>query len=214
MGCLANSNEKKEERKNEPVNDKSRVSENDMIQLNLKKQIRNIKEQRVNVETRAQQLKKDAIKYKSEKNNSKAIYALKLKKLVEARLEKFDGAELMLEQTLQQLQEATMNADLKKVMEQGNTAIKELQAAATLEDFQNIYDNIQEQQHVNDELAAALGVNSIDDAMFEDELNDLEKKEAEIVNSKLKDAPKNPMPSAKKGEAQKSIEEEREAVPA
>eukprot|EP00826_Nyctotherus_ovalis_P042844 TRINITY_DN4472_c0_g1_i1.p1 TRINITY_DN4472_c0_g1~~TRINITY_DN4472_c0_g1_i1.p1 ORF type:complete len:216 (-),score=106.38 TRINITY_DN4472_c0_g1_i1:112-759(-) len=210
MGCECgtSSTKQKETKKEEP----SRINEYDKAQLDIKSQITKIKDQRLFVETRSKQLKEEALEQKAKGNKTKAICALKMKKLIESRNEKLDGMLLTLEQTLNNLQEAVMNKQVHDVLKQGNEAIKELQKGVTAEDFQKIADDLQDQQEINDELARALGVEAVDEGEFEEELKKLE---AEDVKKQLKNAPQDQLPKVTpKKPARAKKEEEKQAVSA
>lgn len=216
MGCFG-STDAKSEKSSKPKEEKSRIVNEDRVQLDLKKQIRTIKDQKLNVETRVKALKEEALEQKAKGNKQKAVFALKMKKLIEGKNDKLDGVLITLEQTLQNLQEAIMNKQVHDVLKQGNAAIKELQQTVTIEDFQKIADDLNEQQQINDELAQLLGVDVINEEMFEDELNELEaeadKKEANKVAKGLADAPTDPLPKVKNKQPQKQQEpEKRQAV--
>eukprot|EP00826_Nyctotherus_ovalis_P050453 TRINITY_DN6181_c0_g1_i1.p2 TRINITY_DN6181_c0_g1~~TRINITY_DN6181_c0_g1_i1.p2 ORF type:complete len:103 (-),score=30.44 TRINITY_DN6181_c0_g1_i1:148-456(-) len=98
------------------------------------------------------------------------------------------------------------------IRDRGNAAIKELQQSATIEDFQKIADDLSEQQQINDELAQIMGVDTVDDHMFEDELDQLERKEADAVACKLKPVPTDSLPEVKNKQAEKKQTEKRQAV--
>eukprot|EP00826_Nyctotherus_ovalis_P050456 TRINITY_DN6181_c0_g1_i5.p1 TRINITY_DN6181_c0_g1~~TRINITY_DN6181_c0_g1_i5.p1 ORF type:complete len:247 (-),score=93.73 TRINITY_DN6181_c0_g1_i5:148-789(-) len=211
MGCFPSKDEPIEKaKKSEPP--KSRIENVDKVQLDIKKQIRTIKDQKLQVETRTKELTAEALKQKASGNKSKAVFALKMKKLIEGRNDKLDGVLLTLEQTLQNLQEAIINKQVHDVLKQGNAAIKELQQSATIEDFQKIADDLSEQQQINDELAQIMGVDTVDDHMFEDELDQLERKEADAVACKLKPVPTDSLPEVKNKQAEKKQTEKRQAV--
>ena len=211
MGC-SGSTYAANEKVSEPEG-KSRIEIVDKTQIDLKKQIRIIKDQKIKAETRANSLKEEALKQKKEGNKNKAILALKMMKLVESNNDKMDGMLLTLEQTLKSLEKSIMSKQVHDVLKSGNEVIKELQEAATLEDFQKIADDLNEQQQINDELARVLGVESINEEMFEDELNELmekaDKDEAEKVRNNLADVPTDSLPEVKNKERKKVEEPEK-----
>ena len=217
MGFLFSWIRKPEEEKQE----KSRILNVDMIQLDIKKQMRTINEQRVNTETRAKALEEEAIEQRDKGNKSRAILALKMKKLMMSKSEKLNGVLIKLEETLQDLQEAIINKEVQDILNKGNAAIKDLQKSVSIEDFQKIADDLNEQQQVNDELAKMLGVNTVDEKIFEDELNELaekeDKKKAEEIAAQLSNVPTESLPVAIKSktfkkEPEQKVPEQKEAV--
>lgn len=216
MGFLFSSSKKSEE--SEP-REKSRIVNVDMVQLDIKKQIRTIKEQKLNAENRANNLKEEAIQQRDKGNKSKAIFALKLKKLEESKTKKLDGMLITLEQTLQNLQEAVINKEVSDILKQGSLVIKELQKNVSAEDFQKIADDLNEQQQVNNELAELLGVDIVNEEMFINELNELEeeedKKKAKEIGEQLTDAPTDSLPTviAKETTTEEKVKlEEKQAI--
>lgn len=212
MGCGVSGAKEEKAKKEEP---KSRISEADKAQLDIKAQMTRIKDQKKYVATRTQELKKEALEQNAKGNKTKAICALKMKKLIESRSDKLDGMELTLQQTLQNLQEAVMNKQVHDVLKKGNETIQELQKGVTAEDFQKIADDLQDQQEINDELARVLGVDNVDEGMFEDELNKLQEKydieEAEDIKAGLGSVPNDPLSTGPQKPPQKKKAEAKEA---
>ena len=217
MGCYSSSDkpEKHAGIKEEKTKEASRVDQTDQAQLDLQVQARRAKDHRLQLEKRIVSFKSEALKFKSQGNKSKAVFALKMKKLTEAGIDKVDGVIILLEQTLQQLKEAKMTSDVYSVLKKGNEAIKELQKSASLENFEEIYDDMQERQKVNAEIAEMMGGNDVEDAAYEDELDNLEKKEAESLVAKLPTAPQVKIGKGnieKTEKVEKAEEKKREAV--
>ena len=80
MGCSVGEPKKKKEEKKE---EKSRVMQHDKAELELQVQIRRAGDQKKLLEQRVNNFKEEAIKWKKSGNKSKALFALKMKKLAE-----------------------------------------------------------------------------------------------------------------------------------
>ena len=74
------------------------------------------------------------------------MLALRIKKLKLKELEKADGAMFMLQETISNIESAQMDVNVMQAMKQGEKVLSDLQKSAKLEDFENIYDNIQERE--------------------------------------------------------------------
>ena len=76
----------------------------------------------------------------SKKQKERALIQLKHKKFLEKELEKAEGAQQMLQQTLQNIESAEMDIQVKEALEEGTKVIDELQKKAKLEDFEALYE--------------------------------------------------------------------------
>ena len=166
----------------------TRITNNDMIILSLKCRKRDCEEYMKKMEGKILETKNEAIKASKKKDKSKARFALKLIKMFEKSKEKIPGMIQMIESTISNLEEASMNADILKVLNEGNKAINELKAQVDLKDFQEIYENMNE----NDEIREFIEKEVVNEEEYLEELE------------KLEDEPKKQSkPSAKKNSSKK-----------
>ena len=95
---------------------------------------------------------------------------LKHKKLIQQQLEKVDNAEMMLNDTVVKIESAAADVQIMEAMTLGNNTLKELQKQVSVEEFEEIYDNLQEAQAIQDREIELFGAAFNTDEL-EDELN-------------------------------------------
>ena len=150
----------------------TRITNNDMIILSLKRRKRDCEEYMKKMKSKILDTKNEAIKASKKKDKPKAIFALKLIKMFEKSKGKIPGMIQMIESTISNLEEASMNADILKVLNEGNKAINELKAQVDLKDFQEIYENMNE----NDEIRKFIENDVVNEEEYLEELEKLEDK--------------------------------------
>lgn len=220
MGCggSTKADEPKKQKKSEPKEEKtqvSRVNKNDVAELDLIGQINKVKNYRKRYEVTTEKFRKEAINFKNSKKKDQAVLSLKLMKLAKQQTEKADGMRIMLEESLRQLHENILMKDVKDVLEQGNAAIKQLQLTVNIESFEQIRDDIKEQQEQYNQIAELAGeVAHQDEEQFLEELENLkppdEEKAPEIIT--IPSPPKVPLGVKNPGKP-KQVEQKKEIEP-
>jgi hypothetical protein len=66
---------------------------------------------------------------------------LKKKKLCVKEIEKATNANMVLQETLMNVESAKQDVDVMKAMTTGNTVLKELQKVVSMEDWEEMYEN-------------------------------------------------------------------------
>ena len=69
---------------------------------------------------------------------------MKHKKFIEKELDKAFAAQHLLEQSIRNIESAAMDVQVYEAMKKGDQVLADLQKQATMEDFEAIYDRIQE----------------------------------------------------------------------
>ena len=165
----------------------SRVTAQDMALCDLKKRKRECDEYITSMEVKIKESKATALKYSKAKEKSKAIFAMKLKKMYEKTKEKVEGARHLLETSIISVEQARLDAAVYAALKNGEEVLTELQKKVSVDDFQTIYDNMQERQQLNE----YLGTIGDDDGQFADELDHLEEQLAKVgepsVESKVEE---------------------------
>ena len=72
------------------------------------------------------------------------MIALKHKKFLEKELDKANGAESMLQQTIQNIESAQIDVVVFEALKKGDQVLSELQEKASLENFEELYEKHQE----------------------------------------------------------------------
>ena len=162
----------------------SRVNENDQAILKIKANIKKLKvySDKLHIDAKTQDAKiKELIK---DKQKERAVLALRIKKLKLKELEKADGAMFMLQETISNIESAQMDVNVMQAMKDGEKVLSELQKAAKLEDFEKIYDNIQERDALKQQEIEFYGQIINEDELLED----LNKLEADMYAMQVPDA--------------------------
>ena len=162
----------------------SRVNENDQAILKIKANIKKLKvySDKLQIDAKTQDAKiKELIK---DKQKERAVLALRIKKLKLKELEKADGAMFMLQETISNIESAQMDVNVMQAMKDGEKVLSELQKAAKLEDFEKIYDNIQERDALKQQEIEFYGQIINEDELLED----LNKLEADMYAMQVPDA--------------------------
>ena len=103
---------------------------------------------------------------------------------MEKELDKAYGAQSLLQQTISNIESAQMDVNVYEAMKKGDQVLSELQKQASLEDFEEMYDRIQEQEAIKDRERELFG-----QVLNEDELQDeLDKLDAIIAEEAIPDA--------------------------
>jgi charged multivesicular body protein 4 len=123
-----------------------------------------------------------------EKNRQKdrrgALYSLKKKKMYEAEVAKLDAAKMNLDQQIFMIEGAWSNVSIFKAMQEAQTTLTNQHRNITVEQVDQLRDQIEEHQQLQDEISDALtqpigNLANMDDDELLDELNQLEATEME-----------------------------------
>uniref|UniRef100_A0AAV1TM97 Uncharacterized protein n=1 Tax=Peronospora matthiolae TaxID=2874970 RepID=A0AAV1TM97_9STRA len=117
------------------------------------------------------------------KDKRGAIFALKRKKMLEAEVEKLQGARMTLETQVMTLESAHVNMETFTALRSGAEQMKAIHGQMNVDKVDNIMDDIQEEMATADEIGRAisqpLGSQLYDDDELEDELRQMEELELE-----------------------------------
>lgn len=171
-------------------------------QVNPQEAIKNISEQIDSIDAREKLLEKkmgnltqEALQLNKAKNKRGAILALKKKKMLEGEFNKISGMKLMLEQQRVQIEATINDADIFTALKKGNEAITAVGKEINIENFEDLREDLQEQQQNAEEIGNFFGDIAKDG---EDELlEELEQLESENVDDQLAgaDVPLDPIGS-------------------
>ena len=159
----------------------SRVNDQDRAILDVKTRLKKLKVyvDKLNLDVGKQQQK--ISEYLKEKNKQRALIALKHKKFIEKELDKAMGAQVLLEETIKNIESAQMDVNIYEAMKQGDQVLSELQKQATKENFEELVDRLQDAQAQKDAEAEFFGA-----LLNEDELQDeLDKLDALIAEEAI-----------------------------
>lgn len=162
-------------------------------QANPQDAIKNINEQIESIDAREKLLEKkmsnltqEALQLNKAKNKRGAILALKKKKMFEGEFNKISGMKLMLEQQKVQIEATINDADIFTALKKGNDAINAVGKQVNIDSFQDLKEDLEEQQANADEIGNFFGDMAKEG---EDELlEELEQLESENVDEQLQGA--------------------------
>ena len=164
----------------------SRVNDQDRAILDVKTRLKKLKVyvDKLNLDVIKQQEK--ISQYLKEKNKQRALIALKHKKFIEKELDKAMGAQVLLEETIKNIESAQMDVNIYEAMKKGDQVLSELQKQATKENFEELVDRLQDAQAQKDAEAEFFGA-----LLNEDDLQDeLDKLDALIAEDAIPEAGK------------------------
>ncbi|VDK36768.1 unnamed protein product [Taenia asiatica] len=122
------------------------------------------------------------------KNKRAALECLRKKALYEKQLELNDGALMKLQAQRNALDSALMNKNILDTMKTVNSAMKNIHKDMDVDKVHDLMDNVNEQQEIANEIAAAISMPTGTDLVDEDELlRELEELTEEDVAKKLLD---------------------------
>ena len=157
-----------------PKPERHKITESDKAKLDLKKRIREIKTRIKKLEERSADNRKTAILEAKAGNKRKGVMALKMKKMHDVEIEKAMNIQFTLESTIQKIEESEVNVNVYEVLKEGDRVLKDLDSKVSLPDLEDIYENQQERNEVQQEIADFMTSNVLNEGDFEDELNNLE----------------------------------------
>ncbi len=119
-----------------------------------------------------------------QKDRRGALYSLKKKKMFEAEVAKLDAAKMNLDQQIFMIEGAWSSVSIFKAMQEAQTTLTNQHRHITVEQVDQLRDQIEEHQQLQDEISDALtqpmgSLANMDDDELLDELNQLEATEME-----------------------------------
>jgi len=112
-------------------------------------------------------------------NKSAATAALRRKKAMETELDRIGGTRLQLENQINVLESANINAETMAAMKRGSEALKAIHGKMRVQDVETQMDSIRDQADVANEISQAIAgdVNIMEDEELKAELAELEQEE-------------------------------------
>eukprot|EP00743_Colponemidia_sp_Colp-15_P007069 GILK01007628.1.p1 GENE.GILK01007628.1~~GILK01007628.1.p1 ORF type:complete len:213 (+),score=59.90 GILK01007628.1:246-884(+) len=144
-----------------------------------------------------------------------ALFALKRKKLYESEVNKLDGARMTIETQILALENAHTSVMALNAMKMGTAAMRQAHTQWSIEEVDNIVEELQEGQQLQEEITQALsqptGVVMDDDELLE-ELNQLEALDIKDVEEKLPSVPVAPkkVPASYQAEEDEEVKQLRQ----
>ena len=176
MGCeSANEKRHQQQVKNQRKNVTLSETENAIIQCKtcrdkIKKYIRNLEQKEIKAKEKAKEL------LRNKKRDSAKLY-LKQCKLFREQSKTAEGQLQMIEEQIVNIESASNMNECMKVLQKGNTVLKNLQKEVNIEHWENIRDDMEELRERDREINDFFRERGIDeeecDAECEDELNKL-----------------------------------------
>ena len=109
----------------------------DKLELRIKK-----------LEVDAAEKKREAVERKKRGDTRGAVTALKTSKMKDAEMVKLEGMKLMIEQNKMQIESAAMDSEVFSALKTSNDVIKQQNAAASIEAFDDLKADMEEQQEL------------------------------------------------------------------
>ncbi len=153
---------------------KSRIDSKDKAILDLKRRKRDCEAYIRKMELKIAESLAVAKKASKSKDMTRALFAVKLKKMYEKTKEKMQGAAVTLDKSISGIEQARMDVDVYQALKEGDAVLKEVRSKVTLQDFEEVYDNQQERNQVTEYLANSLGAE--DEHEYAEDLQKLEDK--------------------------------------
>lgn len=168
------------------------LTDEDASIAQLKELLASLTHQTLLLSKRVEELGAQAKEAVTKQNRVAALAALKSKKLAEQTLEKRYATVNQLEQVQTQLEQASDNVQIVKVMESSSDALKSLTAkVGGVEGVEEVVDRLREQMADADEvgkiLAEASGTTVLDEGEIDDELAEMERQEKKKERKKVEE---------------------------
>ena len=200
MGCFIG----KDSNQNEDINiveeksSKSRVTNIDEQIMSLSTQIRKVKEYKTKMENLSNQMTEKAKEHLKKKEQQKALFSLKMKKLYKSNEDKCYSVITTLEQAKSNIESAVMDNSVITVMKESNDLLTDLRSKSKLEDFESIYESLQEHKEDQEKITNLLQMNDLEGDELKDELVKLgENQNEEDLNAYMNKLDKINVPSNK-----------------
>ena len=120
------------------------MNDQDKAILEVKGRLRKLKTYTDKLQLDIDKQKTRIQEFLKEKNKQRALIALKHRKFIEKELDKAFGAQSMLQQAISNIESAQMDVNVYEAMKKGDQVLSDLQKQASLENFEEIYDRIQD----------------------------------------------------------------------
>ena len=169
MGVCGEQKEKQKPNKDPLTQEETAIFDCKKCRDNLKAYIKRLE--------RSEKLQKDKAKeYLREKNRPKAKISLNKSKIFAAQIESANNNLSVIEEQILTIEQTKSQAEVFKVLQTGNSVLKELQKEVNIEKWENIRDDMDDIKAQQKEIGDFLKSHNINESEYEDSLNkDLEK---------------------------------------
>ena len=188
MGVCMSTNKNKNKSKN--IND---LDQNEKVLLECKMCRDKIKNYIKKCETTASKKRQKAKELLKNKQKDRAKVYLNQSKFHLTQAKVGDGQLKLIEDQINELQKATQLNEIKKVLENGNKVLKQLQSEINIEKWQEIKEDMEGLKEQQDEIGEFLRNNNIDEGEYEKDVQEeFEKLQKDLENDlNLPEVPKN-----------------------
>ena len=188
MGVCMSSNKNKNKSKN--IND---LDQNEKVLLECKMCRDKIKNYIKKCETTALKKRQKAKELLKNKQKDRAKVYLNQSKFHLTQAKVGDGQLKLIEDQINELQKATQLNEIKKVLENGNKVLKQLQSEINIEKWQEIKEDMEGLKEQQDEIGEFLRNNNINEDEYEKDVQEeFEKLQKDLENDlNLPEVPKN-----------------------
>ena len=188
MGVCTSTNKNKNKSKN--IND---LDQNEKVLLECKMCRDKIKNYIKKCETTALKKRQKAKELLKNKQKDRAKVYLNQSKFHLTQAKVGDGQLKLIEDQINELQKATQLNEIRKVLENGNKVLKQLQSEINIEKWQEIKEDMEGLKEQQDEIGELLRNNNIDEGEYEKDVQEeFEKLQKDLENDlNLPDVPKN-----------------------
>ena len=199
MGVCMSTNKNKNKSKN--IND---LDQNEKVLLECKMCRDKIKNYIKKCETTALKKRQKAKELLKNKQKDRAKVYLNQSKFHLTQAKVGDGQLKLIEDQINELQKATQLNEIRKVLENGNKVLKQLQREINIEKWQEIKEDMEGLKEQQDEIGEFLRNNNIDEGEYEKDVQEeFEKLQKDLENDlNLPEVPKNKV----------NVEKEKETV--
>ena len=188
MGVCMSTNKNKNKSKN--IND---LDQNEKVLLECKMCRDKIKNYIKKCETTALKKRQKAKELLKNKQKDRAKVYLNQSKFHLTQAKVGDGQLKLIEDQINELQKATQLNEIRKVLENGNKVLKQLQSEINIEKWQEIKEDMEGLKEQQDEIGEFLRNNNIDEGEYEKDVQEeFEKLQKDLENDlNLPEVPKN-----------------------
>ncbi|CDW79385.1 charged multivesicular body protein 6 [Stylonychia lemnae] len=183
---------------------KNRVNETDKAILDIKARMKKLKVYTDKIKIQVDQQKEKIQEHLREKNKQRALIALKHKKFLDQQYDKSLGAQTLLQQTLQNIESASIDVVVYDALKQGDQVLSELQSKASIQDFEEIYEKHQDHLAIKEKERELFG-QVLNDDDLQDELDQLD---AIILEEELPNAGQNELAYNKQSQREEVQEQQ------
>eukprot|EP01113_Clastostelium_recurvatum_P035331 TRINITY_DN490_c0_g1_i2.p1 TRINITY_DN490_c0_g1~~TRINITY_DN490_c0_g1_i2.p1 ORF type:complete len:213 (+),score=61.83 TRINITY_DN490_c0_g1_i2:230-868(+) len=154
--------------------------------MKLRETLDTLEKREAHLEAKIRKEVADAKKYLQAKNKRAAMMCLKRKKTYESQIEKLSGARMTIETQVSAIEGASVTIQALTAMQHGAKTMKKLHQDMTVDQVDDIMDEITEQMTIAEELNTAISQPLGNDLIDEDELEaELDALEQENLDSQL-----------------------------